>query len=36
MRLHISVHDTLAVAEVERLQELIDVISDIEIVEFGI
>lgn len=36
MRLHISVHDALAVTEIQRLQELEDVVTHIEVVEFGI
>ena len=36
MRLHISVHDTLAVTEVERFEEFKDVVSDVDVVELGI
>lgn len=36
MRLHIAVHDALAVAEVKRLEEFIDIEPDIEVVELGI
>jgi hypothetical protein len=36
MRLHISVHDALAVTEVERLEEFVDVESDVQVVELGI
>ena len=36
MRLDVSVHNALAVAEVQRLEQLEDVEPDIEIVEFGV
>lgn len=36
MRLHISVHDTLAVAEVQRLEQLQDIVPHIQIVELGV
>ena len=36
VRLDVAVHDALAVAEVEGLEELEDVVSDIDVVEFGI
>jgi hypothetical protein len=36
MRLHISVHNALAVTEVERFEKLKDVVPHIQIVEFGI
>lgn len=36
MRLHVSVHDTLAVAEVQSLEQLQDVEAHIEIVELGV
>ena len=36
MRLHIAVHNALAVTEVERLEQLIDVISNIDVVELGV
>jgi hypothetical protein len=36
MRLHISMHDALAVTEVERLEKLEDVISHVQVVELGI
>ena len=36
MRFHISVHNALAVAEIQGLQKLKDVIPDIEICEFGV
>lgn len=36
MRLHISVHDALTVAEVQRLEELGDVEPNIEIIELGV
>lgn len=36
MRLDITVHDSLAVAEIEGLEELEDVESDINIVELGV
>ena len=36
MRFYVSVHDALAVAVVERLEELIDVVAHIDIVELGV
>lgn len=36
MRLDVSVHDSLAVAKVQSLQQLVNVEPNIEIVEFGI
>ena len=36
MRLHVSVHDTLAVAEVQGLQQLQNVEPHIEVVELGV
>lgn len=36
MRLHISVHDALAVTEVQGLEEFVDVESDVEVREFGV
>ena len=36
MRFHVSVHDALAVAEIERLEQLEDVEADIEVVELWI
>jgi len=36
MRLHISVHDALAVTVVERLQQLGDVVPDVQVVELGV
>lgn len=36
MRLHISVHDSLAVAEVESLEQLKDVVTNIDVVELGV
>lgn len=36
MRFHISVHDALAVTEIKCLEEFEDVVSNIEIVEFGV
>lgn len=36
MRLHIPVHDSLAVAVVKGLEELVDVVSYIDVVELGI
>ncbi len=36
MRLHIAVHDALAVTEVERLEELVDVVPHVDVVEFGV
>jgi hypothetical protein len=36
MRLDVSVHDALAVAVVERLEELEDVVTNINVVELGV
>lgn len=36
MRFHVAVHDALAVAVVEGLEELEDVVSDVEVVELGV
>lgn len=36
MRLHITVHDALAVTEIQRLEELGDVETNIEVVELGV
>ncbi len=36
MRLHIAVHNALAVAEIEGFEELIDIVPDIDVVEFGV
>lgn len=36
MRLHVPVHNALAVAEVERLEQLQDVESHIQVVELGV
>lgn len=36
MRLHIAVHDALAVAEVERFEQLVDVVADIDVVELWV
>jgi hypothetical protein len=36
MRLNISVHDSLAVAEVERLEELEDIVANVVVIEFRI
>jgi hypothetical protein len=36
MRLHISMHDAFAVTEVERLEQLEDVVSHVQVVELGI
>lgn len=36
MRLHIAVHDSFAVAVVQSLEELKDVIPDVEVVELGV
>lgn len=36
MRLHISVHDALAVTEVERFEEFVDVEPHVQVVELGI
>lgn len=33
MRLHVAMHNTLAVAEIQRLQELVDIIADVEVGE---
>lgn len=36
VRLHIAVHDALAVAEIQSLQEFENVVSNIEVIEFGV
>jgi hypothetical protein len=36
MRLHISVHDALAVTVVERLEEFVDVVSHVQVIELGV
>lgn len=36
MRFHISMHDTLAVTVVERLEEFEDVVPHVEVIEFGV
>jgi hypothetical protein len=36
MRLHVAVHDSLAVAVVESLEKLKDVVSDIDVVELRV
>lgn len=36
MRLHISMHDSLAVAKVESLEQLKDIVADIDVVELGV
>lgn len=36
MRLHIAVHDALAVAIVECLEEFVDVVADIDVDELGV
>jgi hypothetical protein len=36
MRLHVPVHNALAVTKIQRLEQLKDVISDIVVVEFGV
>jgi hypothetical protein len=36
MRLNVAVHDALAVAKVQGLEELMDVESDIDVVELGV
>lgn len=36
MRLYISVHDALAVAKIKSLEQLVDVKSHVEVVEFRI
>lgn len=36
MRLHVSVHDALAVAEIKGLEQLENVESDINVVELGV
>ena len=36
MRLHIAVHNALAVTEIEGLEELVDVVPNVDIVEFGV
>jgi hypothetical protein len=36
MRLYVSVHDALAVAKVQRFEQLMDVESNVEVVELGV
>lgn len=36
MRLHIAVHDALAMAEVKGLEQFVDVVPHINVVEFGV
>lgn len=36
MRFHVSVHNALAVAIVEGLEQLVDVVSNIDVVELGV
>ena len=36
MRFYVSVHDALAVAVVERLEEFVDVVAHIDVVELGV
>lgn len=36
MRFYVSMHDTLAVAVVQALEQLIDIVSNIDIVELGV
>ena len=36
MRLDVSVHDAFAVAEVQRLEQLVDVEPNVEVVELGV
>lgn len=36
MRLHVSVHDSFAVAEVQSLEQLKDVVTNIDVVELGV
>jgi hypothetical protein len=36
VRLDVSVHDALAVAEIQRLEQLEDIEADIEVVELGV
>ena len=36
MRFDVSVHDALAVAEIESLEKLEDVVANINVVEFGV
>ena len=36
MRLHIAVHDALAMAVVQGLEQLVDVESDVKVVELGV
>lgn len=36
MRLYVPMHDSLAVAEVEALEQLVDVVSNIDVVELGV
>jgi len=36
VRLHISVHYPLRVAEVQRFEQLVDVVADVVVLEFGV
>jgi hypothetical protein len=36
MRFHVAMHDALAVTKVQRLEQLQDVVSHVEIVELGV
>lgn len=36
MRFHVAVHDALAVAVIQRFQELVDIVSHIDVVELGV
>lgn len=36
MRLHVSVHDTLAVAKVQSLEQLQDIVPHVQVVELGV
>lgn len=36
MRFYVSVHDSLAVAVIECLEELVDVVSYVDVIELGV
>lgn len=36
MRLYVSVHDSLAMAEVKSLKQLVDIVAHIDVVELGV
>jgi hypothetical protein len=36
MRLYVSMHDSLAMAVIQALEQLVDVVSNIDVVELGV